>query len=128
MAYSRGNIRILNMQTIIIFLIVCLGFLSLNNNKEGKLYSKKAIPVYITVSSRDAISTQEFKVQILQRSWIANKDNFKLLSFIQNPFRANRITDIKKSCLDNKRLAFIIKPQSFLLYHLFPSETDYPHS
>lgn len=126
MASKSENIRFDNIHTVIILLIACLGLLSLKNTTLESNSVKKPVPVNISISENNAISTSEMKVQIFQKSWIVNKDNCKLLAFNRNPLSVNRITDIKLSYLDKQRQAFLIQPQSIHRYHLFPPETDDP--
>lgn len=127
MTDSSENFRFGNLHTIILLLIICLGLLSLKNSTGDRNSQKKHAPVSISVNERTAIPTSLFKVQIFQKSWIVNKDSYKLLAFHTNPLISNRKTDIKISYQDNLRQAFVISPQSILRYHLFPPETDDPN-
>lgn len=126
MASRVENIRLGNIRTIIILLIVCLGLLSLKNYSQERNSVKKPVPVNISLSENNAISTTEIKVQIYQKWWIANKDNYKILAFNRNPLSENRITNIRISYLDKLRQSFLIEYQSIHRYHLFRTDTDDP--
>jgi hypothetical protein len=127
MTERSENFRFGNLHTIILILIICLGLLSLKNSAAERNSQKKPVPVSISVNERSAIPTSVFKVQIFQKSWIANKDSYKLLAFHTNPLISNRKTDIKISYQDILRQSFVTTPQSILRYHLFPPETDDPN-
>lgn len=118
--------RFENTWSIIVFLIACFCFLALKDTGTENISVKKSVPANISVSINNAITGPVIKVQEFHKSWISDKDNFKLDAFQRNPLIVSKNTDLKLSQLNILRLSFIDIPQSILQYHLFPSETDDP--
>jgi hypothetical protein len=107
-----------------------LGFFlfGLNHSQTQRDSVRKPVPVNISVTVYNAIPGPVTKVQFLQKTWIVNKDSFKLLAFNRNPLTTSKRSDLKISYLNKERLTFLKKPPAKLIYHLFQSETDEPHS
>lgn len=125
MLRSRENIRYINFDAIIVLTILFFGLLFFNNS-SGSTPLPKSPPVstYISVSEDNAISSPCIRLQIFQKTWILNKDNFNLLAFNRNPLTENKKTGIKVSYLQIIRESSHKIPQFILRYHLYPSETD----
>jgi hypothetical protein len=128
MVRNRENIRIINIDAIIVLAVLFFGVL-IHNNSFNSVTPHKSNPVstYISVNGNNAVSSQCIRLQVFQKTWILNKDNNNLLAFNRNPFSENRKTDIKISQLQVIRQSSNRIPQFILRYHLYPSEPDeYP--
>jgi hypothetical protein len=101
-------------------------FLGLNRSSVERDSVKKPVPTNFSVTVYNAIPGPVTKVQFLQKTWIVNKDSFKLLSFNRHPLSTSKRSDLKISNLNKERLIFLKKPPAIFLYHLFPAETDEP--
>lgn len=113
----------------IIFLMI-LGFflLGLNNSSTNRDSIKKTVPVNNSLVASNAIPASIIKVQFLQKTWIVNKDSFKLLAFNINPLTTSRRTELKISYINKVRQSFLKLPQQIFLYHSSPPEADDFHS
>jgi hypothetical protein len=127
MLNDRQNIKVFNPDSIIVLLIVFFG-LSICNNFSGSFTdsSRKPVTTYISTIESSAVISSCIKLQIFQKTWISNKDNFNLLAFNRNPLSENKKSDLKISNLQHLRQCSNIIPQFILRYHLFPAEKDEP--
>jgi hypothetical protein len=127
MLNARGNIRISHFDSFIVIAIVFFGLLIYNNSfRNSTEQSRKPVSTYISVSDNNAVSSTCVRLQVFQKTWISNKDNFDLLAFNRNPLSENKRTDLKISYLQNISEGILKIPQFILLYHLFPEEKDEP--
>ena len=122
---NRENIRIINFDSIVIILVIFFGFLFYAGS-SGNTNETRQKPVETTTSFNEhcALNTPIARLQIYQKTWISNKDNFNLLAFNRNPLAENKITDIQVSQLRLIRQSLSVVPQFILRYHLFPREKD----
>jgi hypothetical protein len=127
MSDTRENIRIVHFDSIIVIAIVFLGLLVYNNSFKNTT-GQNRIPVstYISVSENYAVCCPCIRLQVFQKTWISNKDNFNLLAFNRNLLSENKKAGIKVSHLQIIRQSSHIIPQFILRYHLFPAEMDEP--
>jgi hypothetical protein len=127
MLRSNEHIRICNFDAIIVIAVLVFGLLIFCNspkNTDGQ--ETKPVSTYKSVSEDNAISGQCVRLQIFQKTWILNKDNFNLLAFNRNPLSENRKTSLKITQLHIIRQSSCKIPHHLLRYHLFPVETDDP--
>lgn len=122
---NRENIRIIPTDAIIILAIVVFGLL-IHNNPVKSLPVHKSSPVsyYIAVSESNAVSNPCIRLQVYQKTWILNKDNYNILAFNRNPLTESQRTGINISHFLALRQNLNIIPQFILRYHLFPEEPD----
>jgi hypothetical protein len=125
MSGTRQNSGIINFDTIVIVLILFFGLLYYSDY-AGSFNAKREKPVESTVSVAEnfALSTPIVRLQIYQKTWISNKDNFSLLAFNRNPLHENKITNLRVSELRSIRQSHPVVPRFILRYHLFPREMD----
>jgi hypothetical protein len=127
MLNTRENIRILNFDAIIVLSILFFGLLIYSNSSRStNELKRKPVSTNMSVSQNSAISSPCIRLQIFQKSWILNKDNFNLLAFNRNPLYQNKKTSIKVSHLHILRRSSLKIPHFILRYHLFPAEMDEP--
>ena len=127
MLNTRENIRIVNFDAIIVISILFFGLLVYNNSfRNSTELSRKPVSTYISVSDNNAVSSTCVRLQVFQKTWISNKDNFDLLAFNRNPLSDNRRTDLKILYFRNISQGILKIPQFILFYHLFPREKDEP--
>lgn len=124
---TRENIRNFHFDAIIILAIVFFGLLFYKNSfsKTNEL-ERKPVSTYIAVSDNNSITGPCIMLQVFQKTWISNKDNFSLLAFNRNPLSENRKTNLKVYHLLIIRQNSYKIPQFILRYHLFPAEMDEP--
>jgi hypothetical protein len=122
---NRENIRIIPSGAIIVLSLLFFVLLTFNNT-SGKAPVQKSAPVsmYISINNTNAISTPAIRVQVFQKTWILNNDNFNLLAFNRNPLLENKKERLKVSQYQFIRQGSNKVPQFILRYHLFPVETD----
>ncbi len=127
MLNPRQNIRIISPDSIILLLIVFVGFLMFNR-PLGTTPDQKKVPVstYMPASGNYAIANISGRIQIFQKTWISNKDNFFILAFNRNPVSENKIAGMKVSNLQKIRQSSHKLPVFLLRYHLFPPDSDEP--
>jgi hypothetical protein len=125
MVKNRGNISFINIDAIIVLTILIFGLLMYNNSvRTVPVHQSTPFSSYISINNNTAISTPCIKVQVFQKTWILNNDNFNLLAFNRNP-----LLDSKKERLKVSQYKFIRQssdkiPIFILRYHLFPPEED----
>jgi hypothetical protein len=127
MLNTRENIRIINFDSIIVLAIVIFGLLIYTNSlKNSTQLNRKPVSTYMSVSENIAVFSPCIRLQVFQKTWISNKDNFNLLAFNRNPLAENKKTGLKVSHFQIIRQSSYKIPQFMLRYHLFPAEMDEP--
>jgi hypothetical protein len=127
MLNTRENIRNFHFDAIIILAIIFFGLLFYNNSfRNTNELERKPASTYIAVSDNNSITGPCIRLQVFQKTWISNKDNFNLLAFNSNPLSENRKTNLKVYHLLIIRQNSYKIPQFILRYHLFPAEMDEP--
>jgi hypothetical protein len=127
MLNTRENIRIINFDSIILLSILFFGLLIYNNPvRNSTKLNRNPVSTFMSVSENSAVSSACIRLQIFQKTWISNKDNFNLLAFNRNPLLENKKTGIKISQLQNLRRNSYRIPLFIFRYHLFPAEMDEP--
>jgi hypothetical protein len=127
MLNTRENIRIINFDSIILLSILFFGLLIYNNPvRNSTKLNRNPVSTFMSVSENSAVSSACIRLQIFQKTWISNKDNFNLLAFNRNPLSENKKTGIKISQLQNLRRNSYRIPLFIFRYHLFPAEMDEP--
>jgi hypothetical protein len=125
MSDRRENIRFISPDSFFLMSILFLGFLAFqpsfcitsnSNNNSG--------PEEISLSQSTATISIGIPICCFQKSWISNKDNFKLLSFEKTQFLDNNKTDQRIILIENIRKSTIKFPFSFLQNRHFPQERD----
>jgi hypothetical protein len=127
MLKSNEHIRKYNLDAIIVIAVLFFGlFIFCNSAKNSGGQETKPVTTYKSVSEDNAISGQCMRLQIFQKTWILNRNNFNLLAFNTNPLSENRKTSLKVTQLQILRQSSCKIPYYILRYHLFPVETDIP--
>ena len=123
----RENIRVIHFDAIIVSAIIFFGLLTYNNSYQNNTeQNRNHVPIIMCVTQNSAVSTPCIRLQVFQKTWILNKDNFNLLAFNSNPLSESKKTGIKVSHLQIIRENSHKIPQFLLKYHLFPLETGEP--
>jgi hypothetical protein len=127
MSCTRGNIRIINFDSIFVIAILLFGLLIYSNSEKNTtdLRGKQA-STCISIIESNADYSPCIRLQVFQKEWILNRDNFNLLAFNGNQLSENRKTGIKVSHLQIIRQSSQKIPLFILLYHLSPADTDEP--
>jgi len=122
---GRVNIGLINFEAFIALLILYVGLLLCTNSfKSSPPIKSSPVTTCIFASGNNAVSNQCTRVQVFQRTWILNRDNFNLLAFNRNPLSVSRKAKLKVSQYQFIRQSLRKIPQFILRYHLFPVETD----
>ena len=122
---GRENIRLTNFEAFIALSILYVGLLLCTNSfKSSPPIKNNPVTTCIFASGNNAVSNPCIRVQVFQKTWILNKDNFNLLAFNRNPLSVIRKAELKVSQYQFIRQSSHKIPQFILTYHLFPVETD----
>src|SRR5664279_5726286 len=98
---TRENIRYVNFDSIVLILILLCGVLVYNNSGRNITdHSRKPVSNFVSVSENTAISVTFIRLQVFQKTWISNKDNFDILAFNRNPLSENKEASLKISNLE----------------------------
>ena len=125
MLNNKENIRIIPVDSFLSLLILFLGLFIFNNTfSNPPERDRNSITTDITVSQNLAVCCSGIQLQLFQKSWICNKDNFRFLSFYLDPVLENRITDLKISLLQNIREKTELIPITIFRCHLYHAEKD----
>ncbi|MGD0341423.1 MAG: hypothetical protein ABSA76_06935 [Bacteroidales bacterium] len=125
MLNRRENIEVINPSSFIMVLLLIIGllvFYGISNNGSDK--SNNPTPSVTLITQSSAFVSNGIQINCIQKSWISNKDNFKLLTFDKTQFLENKKTDLKITLLENNLKTSKLIQEFFLRYHLFPSEKD----
>lgn len=122
---NRENIRIVLFDAIIVLSILFIGLIVNNNSmKSEPVHRNIPVSTIISVSDNIAVSNPCIRLQVYQKTWILNKDNYNILAFNRNPFTMSLRTEINIDHFLILRQSLNRVPQFILRYHLFPEETD----
>jgi len=119
----KENIRNIHLDSIFLILIFFFGLAIFQNTDYNKPAPKgKPVSDQIFVLQDNATLSTGICFNLVQKSWISNKDNFRLLTFDQTKFLDNKKVNRLICLLDQVRR----KSPGFLIlltrYHLFPQE------
>jgi hypothetical protein len=127
MLNTRENIRIVNFDSIILFSVIFFGlFIYINSFRSSAELNRNPVSINLSISQNSAVSGPCLRLQIFQKTWISNKDNFELLAFNRNPLSEDKKTGIRITYLQNIRQNLHRIPQFIFRYHLFPAEMEEP--
>jgi hypothetical protein len=122
---KHENIRIINFDSIIIVLIIFFGALTTSNSFGNiSVADKKPVTASVSLYVNCAEPVSFVRLQVFQKTWISNKDNFNILAFNRSPVTENKKTKLKIFSYLFIRNKFPESPGLFLRPHLFPSESD----
>ena len=122
---KRENIKISNLDSIFLMLILVLGLIIYHNtNNKSSERNNKSNTFEISLNQSNGTFCSGLRLQFFQKSRISNKDIFKFLSIDKNPFLENKKADQQITLLQNIRNRAEEIQTSFFQNHLFPSERD----
>jgi hypothetical protein len=125
MSEERENIRIINPGSFILLIILFFGLLAVQKTAFNHPDKKGTpTPKEIPVLQGNAAVCPEIQIHHIQKNWISNKGNFKVLSIDKAQIPDNKKTDQKIDLLENLRKYSIKSPIPFFQYHLYPQEKD----
>ena len=125
MSGSRENIRILNLNSLLLMFILTFGLLIFYNSLDAPCNkNNKSTPAEILISKADATIFSGIRFDIFQRNWIPNEGNFRLISFARNQYFENRTVDHRIALLKYNWQKSIKIQSSFHLFQLFQPEKD----
>jgi hypothetical protein len=112
-----------------VFLVIILSFglfmfLKANYSQPDKKTSSSPIETFVNLSN--AIISPGIPTESCQQSWIANKGNFRLLTFDKTQFTDNKKIDQRIVLIENIHKNLLRQPISFFLCYKFPHEKDDP--
>ena len=118
----------IDFRSVFVLVILMFGFIIFSNSSENKsVISHIPLSTGISIGENNAFTSQFIALQVFQKIWIVNRDNFNLLGFNRNILSENKITSIRISYLKQLRLGSPKILHFLLHYHFFPPETDEPH-
>jgi hypothetical protein len=107
----------------ILFVLILLVSQNSGSNSFDRDHNSPAPAETKLMQSSEAVCTV-MQIQLLHKSWIANKDNFRLLTFNKAQFKYNKKVDQKIILLENLRKNTFRHSLAFFIYHLLPHEKD----
>jgi hypothetical protein len=125
MVKTKEDIRAINFDSILLILILFFGLQICQNTDFYKsVPNSKPVPIEISINQSNATISSGIQFCFFQKSWISNKDNFRLLTFEQTKYLDNKKVDQKIILLDKIRK----KSPGFLILiiqnHLFQPENS----
>jgi len=125
MIRTQEGIRNIHSDSFLLILILFFGLAIFQNADYNKsTLNDKPVPVEISVLQSNAILSTGIQLHCFQKTWISNKDNFRLLTFVQTQYLDSKKVNQKIYLLDKVRK----KSPGFLIllihYHLFPQENS----
>jgi hypothetical protein len=78
----------------------------------------------ISILQSSALTNAGIQINFIQKSWISNKDHFKLLTFDKTRYLESKKTDIKITRLDSLRRIYSRNPNSLIFRHSIPHSSD----
>ena len=125
MSEKRENIGTINLNTFVLMLILVSGFIIFHyTNYIHSSLNNTPVTGGISIIQNNATVCPGIQIDCIQKIWISNKDNFKLLTFSKTQYLENKRTDQKITLLEITRKNLIEIPDFYFLYYLFPSERD----
>lgn len=127
MSGNSDNSGIKIFDTILVSVILFFGFLFYNDSGRSSAEPiRMPAPELISVSDNIAVFSSCLRIQVFQKTWISNKDNFNLLAFNRNPLSESRRAGIKASHCNILRQDYRKIPLFILLFHQYPQDTGEP--
>jgi hypothetical protein len=125
MQNNKENIRIIDLDSIIVLLILFIGLLIYNSSVRNSTDRRgNPVRVNVSVSQNSLVSSPGLRFRIFQKTWVSNKDNFNLLAFNRNPLSEDKKIAQEISHLQNIRKKSIRIPVYIFHNYLFPVEND----
>jgi hypothetical protein len=124
--YGKEDIRTINPDSLILLLIVSLGFLiftgSLNKSSENSKDSNSIEEVAIIHKSAILYTPSQF--QVVQMSWLSGMDNLLQFSFYRNPLFEDKKVNQKIFLLNNIRDKSVRVSVYIIRNHLFSGRDE----
>jgi hypothetical protein len=127
MITERTNIRLINLDRVIILFVFLFGLLIYCCSvKESGVTKHTPVSICLTASVSTGITSSGIRLQVFQKESVSNKNHFDLLAFNRNPFYEDKKTDIKILNFKIIRQSSSTIPVFIRVCHLSPVETDEP--
>ncbi|MGE5457153.1 MAG: hypothetical protein ACM3RX_02240 [Methanococcaceae archaeon] len=122
---KRENIKIINVDSIILMLILVFGLIICNNsNNNSSVRKRNSVLTELQVTQITGTSCRGLRLQVFQKIFNSDKDIFKLLSIkkcqIHDNKKADQLIALLQTVMNRTEKIQI----SYFLYHLFPAEKD----
>lgn len=125
MLNNKENIRIVNLTSILLMLLLSFGLLVFGNSFHASSIKKEKIPTgEILISKPDAAISSGIKIDIYQKNQTPNEGNFRLISFVRNQYFENKIVNNRITLLQYNWEKRVKIRSSLHLLLLFQPEKD----
>lgn len=125
MIRTRVDNKIIHWDLILLILGLFLGFLVFQKTDYNKSdCNSQSTRVEISIIKSNATVSTGIHFYHFQKTWIPNKNNFKLLSFDKSQFFDSKKVDQRILVFEKIRKNTIQFMISFMQYCLFPHESD----
>lgn len=124
MSGKKENIRAIYTSLFFFLIILLLGLLELNLPDSSSNILKSPGSIEISMIQSYAIISAGIQINCIQKSWISNKDHFKLLTFDKTQYLESKKINKKITRLDNLRKIYAGIPASLILVHIIPHDND----
>jgi hypothetical protein len=114
---------------VLVSVILFFGFLIYNNSVRNTVeINRIPVPASIAVSDNIAVFSPYLRIQVFQKIWILNKNNFNLLAFNSNPLSESRRAGIIACRCNILRQDYRKVPQFIFLCYQYPEDAGEPPS
>jgi hypothetical protein len=124
MSNKKENIRAIYTDLFFFLIILFLGLMELNLPDNSSNTQKRPGSFEISIFQSSAIINAGIQINCIQKSWISNKDHFKLLPFDKTQYLESKKIDKKITRLDNLRRICTRNPNSLIFIHIIPHNSD----
>jgi hypothetical protein len=124
MSDSKENIRAIYIDLFFFLLILLFGILELNLPDNSSNTQKRPGSIEISIFQSSAIINAGIQINCVPKSWISNKDHFRLLTFDKTQYLESKKIDKKITRLDNLRRIYTRNPNSLIFIHIIPHNSD----
>jgi hypothetical protein len=125
MIRTRAGNSTLHLDSILLILFLFFGLAVFQKADYNKFDSNSTSSSNeISIAKNNATVSIGIQYCHFQKSWIPNKDNFKILSFDKFQFLVSKEVDQRILISEKSRKKYIQLPFSFNLHLLFPYESD----
>jgi hypothetical protein len=125
MIRARADNSTLHLNSILLILFLFFGLVVFQKADYNKFDSNShSTSVEISIIKNNATVSTGIQYYHYQKTWIPNKDKFKILSFDKSQFLDSKEVDQRILISEEILKKYIRLPFSFNLHLLFPHESD----
>lgn len=125
MIKTRVDNRTILLKSILLILFLFFGLVAFQKTDYNKFdCNSHSTQTEITINKNNAAVSTGIQYYHIQKTWIPNKNKFKILSFDKSQFLDSKEVDQRILISEEILKKYIRLPISFNLHLLFPHESD----